>query len=281
MRSSVVSGDGQGGLLVPGTLVALERGETDSSFSFSRDEAEEEERRAAGGAQEERRLAQEARRMRILSKVSNSSSDRAEPEVREDGDAADKKYDHLTASIGADFQQQMLQLLSANEKLTTQVSGLESNRGVKIDQEQFEIWKLKLEALQLEIDEGKVRAALLEAESAKRLETIKHLEEELQLLRTDKEELLEEISDERAKGLGGGPVATMGVKQAPKRVACQTRHSGVIPDKPKLTVSGREERGERRGERARREERKGEERRDKRRREERKDFGSELLPSTR
>lgn len=72
----------------------------------------------------------------------------------DDADGGDfvNEYSHIPQSLKEKFQDQMGQLLSANERLNSQVESMKNNRGVKIDDEQFKLWEDKIEQYQKSIE---------------------------------------------------------------------------------------------------------------------------------
>jgi hypothetical protein len=131
----------------------------------------------------------------------------------------------------------MLNLLSANEKLSGEVSGLKSNRGVKIDEDQFVSWTGKIDELRLQVDEEKLKTNMLIEENGLHLERIDALEEELRRMRQIEGDMMGQLEKERNQNKPGGGRKDSAVALPKKMSAgCQTKHSGSLPEKVRRPV---------------------------------------------
>ena len=163
-----------------------------------------------------------------------------------DGRDEQVAYEHLPAALTDDFQKQMMQLLTMNDSLSSQVTNLQDNRGVKIDDEQFRAWTGKIEELRGTVEGESRRADGLAQENSLHVSRIEALEEELRRMRMNEGDLMMSLERERNAAAKRGrkddkvPVAPAAVVRSE---GCQTKHSGALPEnykRPVLTSVGTE-----------------------------------------
>jgi len=146
----------------------------------------------------------------------------------------DSSTSAIPENLKQNFRIQMENLLNQNETLGHQVTMMKENRGVRIDEEQFKSWESKIDNLRGEVEASNDRKVALERENIQQAEIIATLENDKRELVGVRGELEDALDTARSKHRRELKIAEQKPTVIVGTIATQTKHTGVIPEKPKL-----------------------------------------------
>ncbi|GMI48216.1 hypothetical protein TrCOL_g4316 [Triparma columacea] len=155
--------------------------------------------------------------------------------------------DYIPSSLKSNFENQISLLLETNDKLNSQVDSMRANRGLHIDDEQFQIWDTKIKNMQAEVAEKVEENRSLREGVKVKQRRIEELEALLANSKLAKDEMMSMLERERrekedilsARGADSDEKAAP-IRPITKEAQSQTSHRGPIPPpalKPPLTTS--------------------------------------------
>jgi len=142
--------------------------------------------------------------------------------------------EYIPSSLRNNFESQMSLLLETNDKLSSQVESMRANRGIHIDDEQFQMWEKKINSLESEIAEKlEENESLREAVKVKQ-RRIEELEAMLANSNQAKDEAIgllekERVLLERERSINKVEELPTERKKDTTESSSQTSHSGAIP----------------------------------------------------